>query len=216
MSRSIAVCIAGIIPHMLRDDVLRRVDSRLAALQLSATKASQMTGAGRDLIRDWHRRAVTPTLESLAALAPILKVSAGWLAFGEEALNDPTVSAIPLISWVAASRFEDVDAVVDARYAETISVADLSPGRYIALTVHGDSMNMVAPEGSTIVVDINDRELVPRRYYVFALDGAATFKRFMPNPDRLAPYSTNPEHEPIPPRNGIQTIGRVVRVSSDL
>lgn len=59
------------------------------------------------------------------------------------------------------------------------------------------------------------------KFYVFvASDGEATFKRYRTNPDRYAPYSTDPDEESIYPDQEVgrdwQVFGRVCRVLTDI
>ena len=77
-------------------------------------------------------------------------------------------------------------------------------------------MDRIAPDGSTVVINISDRELRPRSFYVFRQSDSATFKRYMECPARLEPFSTNPTHEAIAIDNDIDVIGRAVRVITDL
>jgi len=213
-----ATTASGNIPAMsttLKDQILRRIERRLDELKLSANAAGIASGLGKDLIRDWRRSKALPRLDSLAKLAPVLKTSPEWLAYevGPDSVRDVSV---PIVSWVAASRFVDVPQILDASDAPTLSVGDIGNGKHLALEVKGDSMNLVAPEGSKIVVALDQRELLPRRFYVFIKDGSATFKRYMVGPERLDPFSTNGEHEALPIDETTAVIGRVVRVINDL
>ena len=135
--------------------------------------------------------------------------------FNSQNPNEPI--AVPLLSWVSAGKLEEADNV-ETHEIRRVMVADLPRGNYIALQVDGDSMDRVAPQGSILIVDRNDREMRDRQYYIVA--GPAyevTFKRFRDNPPRLEPYSTNPGHEPIfPGEDGFRVIGRVRRVNKDL
>ncbi len=126
---------------------------------------------------------------------------------------------IPLVGWVSAGKFvaaRQVDGLqIDD--CEMIECSGVSPGRCIALTVDGDSMNLVAAPGSVIVVDISNKEMTDGRYYVVASNGGeATFKRFRRNPKRLEPVSSNPTHEIMFPDDEIRVIGRVIKVISDI
>ena len=68
---------------MLLNDVLSRVESRLAALNLSAHAAS-LAAKKPDAIRNLRRAVLNNdrrgiTTETLAALAPVLQTTAAWL-----------------------------------------------------------------------------------------------------------------------------------------
>jgi repressor LexA len=84
--------------------------------------------------------------------------------------------------------------------------------------VEGDSMDLIAQEGEGIIVDPSDLDLLPGRYYVIRnSEGETTFKRYMENPARLEPCSTNPAHQPIyPGREAFTVVGRAKKRVSDL
>lgn len=204
----------------LRKEIVDRIVARMKVKGLKPATLSRAANLNADLVRDWLRKETAmPRVDSLAQVAPALGVSPEWLAYGAgNPEGDGVTQTIPLVSWVAASRFaEGPQVTADDGDMPRVSVADLPTGNYIALTVKGDSMDRIAPDGSTIIVRTDENRLVPRDCYVFAGDDGATFKRYMRGPDRLEPYSTNPAHETLPaPEGGLSIVGRVVRVIIDL
>lgn len=63
------------------NDILERIDKRLAKLKKSRRKASLDAGLGPDYIRDLERGATkSPTLGALEKLAPVLETTIPWLA----------------------------------------------------------------------------------------------------------------------------------------
>jgi SOS-response transcriptional repressor LexA len=163
--------------------------------------------------------------EAAKRYASQFKTTAEWLMDGkirDEPDPGPRQSRlVTLLSWVGAGRLGPVAPIESVENAGTFTVERLAPGEYVALSVEGGSMDRIAVEGSTIIVNRRDRRLVNRRFYVFvAADGETTFKRYRSEPDRYAPYSTNPDEEPIYPEieadRGWQVFGRVVRVITDI
>ena len=126
------------------------------------------------------------------------------------------VRAIPVISWVAAGSLAIAEEPWGIEGERKISVCDV-PDTTFALDVSGNSMNRVASDGSTIVVDYADRELVAGRYYVIKVGDDATFKRFRDNPARFEPESTEP-HDTIFVTSDVDlsVVGRVVQVVTAL
>ena len=130
--------------------------------------------------------------------------------------NDNAALNVGLISWVrAGSLMEAADPYVPGGAEEIITV-DYHRTSLIALRVHGNSMNRVAPDGSIIVVDYEDRTPIEGRFYVFKVGEETTFKRFRAAPLRLEPDSLEPGHDPIFPESNLQIVGRVVRVVTSL
>jgi repressor LexA len=86
-----------------------------------------------------------------------------------------------------------------------------------ALTVEGDSMDRVITPGSQVAIDPDQRELTLRKVYaVMDENGNATLKRFMTDPARLEPDSTNPAHKPtVLGRDELRVIGRALQVLFD-
>lgn len=202
----------------LNDKIVERVVHRAEEKNLSPRKVSLLSGHGPDLIRDWKRdKAPLPRLDSVQKVADVLGVRAGWLAFGEDGEAPENVGrSVPVISWVAASRHADPGYVDERSDAQQLFIDQPVSERAFALKVVGDSMNYIAPEGSLIIVDPAERDLIPRKFYVFADEEGATFKRYMRDPDRLEPFSSNPVHEALAITPTTRVIGRAVRVVVDL
>lgn len=133
---------------------------------------------------------------------------------GQKPIPDP----IPLVSMVSAGHLMDHPTVEKHDIIKLLHFDDLPPGNWIALKVDGDSMDRIAPPGSIVLVNRDDTKLIDGRFYIFALEnGAATFKMFKKNPDRLQPYSTNLDHLSIPAeQDGLHVFGRVKRVINDV
>lgn len=130
----------------------------------------------------------------------------------------PAAQSIPLLSWVAASKLTEFGEIEDGPDGPKIPNPGLGPGRWIALNVVGDSMDRIAPDGSVIFVNLNDRDLVSRKYYVFRTNGDATFKMYLEGPQgqrRVLPFSTNPVHQEIFPDGDLRVVGRVCKVVTD-
>jgi repressor LexA len=78
--------------------------------------------------------------------------------------------------------------------------------------IEGDSMDEVAGDGANIVVDPHDKQLITRKLYIIRnADGDVTFKRFMADPARFVPVSSNKAHLPIMVgEDWFEIVGRVV------
>lgn len=93
----------------------------------------------------------------------------------------------------------------------------LSREAFVVL-VEGDSMDLVAGPGEAIIVEPRDKNLVNGGYYIIRNgSGDTTFKRYLENPARLEPCSSNPEHKPIyPGQDAFEVVGRVRKKVTDL
>src|SRR3954469_15765780 len=61
------------------------------------------------------------------------------------------------------------------------------PPRAFALRVSGDSMDREVPDGGTVVVDPEDKDLFPDRFYVVMVEGEATSRSSSPTPPASSP-----------------------------
>lgn len=202
--------------------LVARIERRLAAMGLTAAEASRKATGSPDTIRNWARSAkggnkTGASHKALDAVADVLGTNVPWLTdeIGNEvgpAASSGQMQRVPLLSMVSASRLKPREGVSPGDITKWIHVDDLGPGDWIALTVDGDSMNRIAPDQSTILVNRADDQLIDGRYYVFNLDtGETTFKTFKRDPMRLQPYSTNPDHMSIPVNDNqdLYVLGRV-------
>lgn len=162
-----------------------------------------------------------PSREAAKKYAKAYRVRWEWLLEGE---GPPTsqvegkVAAVPLLAWVSAGKLGDPETQIPVEDVPLLAFADLGHGDFFALKVVGDSMDRVSPEGSVIVVNRADRELISDRAYVFSLNGETTYKRWNADPPYLAPDSWNGSHKPIflTKKTDIEVVGRVCRTLLDL
>lgn len=148
------------------------------------------------------------------------KVSPGWLLTGDAEASAERLVDVPLCDSVQAGKLSAPISQVADEDIPKIGFADLGRGDFIALTVRGDSMDRISPDGSTILIDRSDRELIAGKAYVFSVRGEVTFKLFRSNPARLQPHSWNAVHEPrfVKSREEAEkfVVGRVKRTVLDL
>lgn len=105
------------------------------------------------------------------------------------------VKSIPWLGDVPAGSFQPQEQQGGRRML--VSDPDVPPSAY-GLTVKGDSMDLIVPNGSSIVIDAADKRLFPGfRYVVRTADGETTFKEYQEGPARLVPCSSNPAHREI-------------------
>lgn len=131
--------------------------------------------------------------------------------FGMDEGPDPSVRKIARIGMVPAGELREALAAAP----NTIEVPANLPKGVFALEVDGESMNKIAPLGCDVIVDPSDKKLFSGDLYVVSNEaGEFTFKRFMQDPARLVPLSTDPTHKEIEiGAEPINIIGRVVSVS---
>jgi hypothetical protein len=165
------------------EDVLARVESRLAALGLSAhaaSKAAKKPDAIRNLrraVKNGDRRGITT--ETLVALAPVLKTTAAWLL---EGVGDPTSgNLVKVVGRIGAGaeilpEFEQIPAEGLFEITVPFSIPDDS----IAFEIEGESMWPRYDSGDVIICwrQSEDAEtVVGREAAVRTRDGRRYLKR---------------------------------------
>lgn len=195
----------GKFPNGLEDAMKRQGIGQAALARAADTSQQQinrLVHGEREMTAVWAEK-----------LAPILQTTPEQLVF-------PGLKRFraPLYSWVSAGRMISQEGLRKSDVKKYVLADGLPKGDWIVLTVDGDSMDRVAPDGSFIFVNKSDQRLINDKFYVFGTpDGEATFKRYRTgNPPRLQPFSTNPDHETIVPTGEITVLGRVGRVIHDL
>lgn len=167
-----------------------------------------------------------PPLDVCNAIGKVLGVMGQWLFDGKGPRRPPppapprdtTITHVPLLDSVTAGRLAQPASQIPVEDVPLLAFADLGAGDWFALKVEGDSMNKVSPDGSIIVVNRADTQLISGRCYVFSIKGETTYKRWQ-NGDTpyLESYSTE-TFAPIFPKSKkpLTVVGRVKRTVLDL
>ena len=156
-------------------------------------KFAMRFGVKQASVSRWETGAM-PDPPHLALLADMAGESVReFIGLEGKGAREPLAS-IPILAKVPAGNMRE--AIADRRGSIPNFDPSIPPNAY-ALEVDGDSMNKVAGEGATIVIDPDDVDLYPRELYVVRCDGEATFKQYLDSPPRLVPLSSNPAHKPI-------------------
>jgi SOS-response transcriptional repressor LexA len=184
-------------------------------LDTNKQNITRWSNGDRKLTVDWAKR-LAPLLDTTAdKLLLVSEVAADALPRGQKRTME-----IPLLDTVTAGKLRAPSSQIPVEDVPLLAFADLGRGEFFALTVQGDSMDRISPDGSVIVVNQADRMLVSGKAYVISQRGEATFKLWRPDPPRFSPHSTNPVHEPIFVKSKADAermvVGRVKRSVLDL
>lgn len=125
---------------------------------------------------------------------------------------EPRIRTIPVLGSVPAGKYDAAKQVGGRR----MPVSDPeTPHNAYGLKVKGNSMDLIVPDGTMLVIDPDDKALWPgRRYVVQNADGETTFKEFQADPARLVPCSSDDTHQEILLGDSpISVVGRVYSYS---
>lgn len=188
-----------------------RIKEFREAWNLSLEKLAEDVDISVSQLSRFEKESREPRLAELNRLAARFRTTVADL------IGERSAIQVPLYDWVSAGKMWGQDGKYGYEALRVITVTDLPSGDWMALQVSGDSMNRVSPDGSVILVNRTATDLRDEAFYVFATDhGEATYKRYRSKPDRMVPYSTNPDHEPIYPDGPIRVVGRVYRSIYDM
>lgn len=179
----------------------REIADAMNKLGLSMRPVSEAIGRNETFVRDILKRSGEPSYSNLKDLYQYLGIS------------DDEKAYVPFYGKVSAGGLSPAgqSGVIDMFNIGTTPNSDC-----FILKVEGRSMLKIATEGSLIIVDPRQKQLVDEWFYIFGHEGMATFKRYKPNPHRLEPYTFDDGFEPIYPENEPLPVGRVIKVITDL
>lgn len=145
--------------------------------------------------------------------ASVFGVSPTYLIYGEE--TERTVR-VPVYGRIAAGI--PISAITDIEDYEEISAALAEQGEYLALKIHGDSMEPRIREGDVIIIrrqeDCESGDVVA----VLINGDEATCKRIKKTPEGIYLISNNPAYDPLYFTNKqinelpVRLIGKVVEL----
>jgi len=206
-------------------EIGRRIQmARKAAGFVSAVQAAEALGVNYRTYAG-HENGNRNSINALPFYSKRFKVSVDWLLTGEgdmplgegEHKSNTGVTDVPLIAWVSAGQACFQEGIDNFDDFPTVQVSGLPKGKWIALHVDGQSMNKISPHNSIILVNMEDKDLVPNAYYVIMdEEGNVTYKRYRPKErPPFQPFSTQ-DIKPPKLYGSITIIGRVRRTITDM
>lgn len=204
------------------------LESAMKKVGIGPTELARLIHNSKQNVTRWAKqsRALPPSVAD--QMAPHLKTTAAELLLVDTTPKTvqplrKKIVRVPLLDTVTAGRLRSPSSQIPIEDVPLLAFADLGRGEWFALRVDdkgdGDSMNLVSPPGSIIIVNKADRELRNGKFYVFSIGGETTYKMWQDDePPYLAPFSTNPIHKPIliKRKRDFEVIGRVKRTVLDL
>ncbi|MBO5898347.1 MAG: hypothetical protein J6R04_04975 [Clostridia bacterium] len=168
---------------------------RCRACGKSPSEVVRETGLAAGSVTKW-KRGTLPSRRSLEALASYFGVEPQSLF--AEAPPAPATVSIPLCGDVAAG--QPIEALTELGEFEEIPAAWAEKGDYVALRIHGDSMEPRMMEGDVIIVRVQPTAEDGDVAVVLIDEGGesrATCKKVKRTPDGILLLSFNPSYEPM-------------------
>lgn len=175
----------------INSDMKNDLKKMREAAGLTQAQAADKVDISQSYYADMERGKAPLNLKRLEQIARAFNCSVpevlGYPWFGQH---------IPLIDWVSAGGFKE--AISSQNEQNTVIYGGDGTAKF-ATVVSGNSMNKVAPNGSTLIVDANKKDLIDGKLYIFGNDvtGENTFKMFKNEPKRLEPCSHDDSYKPM-------------------
>lgn len=197
--------------------------------RMTQKELAKAVGVTSTAVSQWERSENEPKGKNLAKLSSKLKTTIDWLSIAlpppvamvehSELICSlvsfyPTVSAAGGSGTCVSEESEDYTAIPNSALKGK-NINDIA-----CITVAGDSMSPVAPDGSIIAIDRKDNMIRDGKIYVFRHEGLLRVKLLKQKPYQLQVHSLNPEYEDelydLDSLSDFDIVGRVFWVSLSL
>lgn len=205
--------------------VSERIRARMSELNLRHVDLMRGTGAGKATVSSWIKGAVNPSATYIDSLAQVLKTTPTWLLTGQ--INDTasnmdnnvdinsmaSVIYAPVLSWVQAGNWTDMDAV-NIQECEELPLVPGAGKKSFYLEVKGLSNAPYFEEGEKICIDPDYvlEDIQTGEMVVVRCGNEATFKALVaePNGYYLKPLNPNWSEQIIPLKEDCILVGKYV------
>lgn len=187
---------------------------------MSVTELAGRLGISKQSVSAYLTGTRKPKQHLMAEIARVLRVAPLWLAgYGVDKFPRAMPSSgvrIPVYGKVAAGI--PIEAIENVEDYEEISPEMAARGRYIALTIHGQSMEPRMNEGDVVIVRLQKDVESGDTAIVMVNGGDSTCKKIKKTPEGVMLISTNPSYEPMFYSNAqiadlpVRILGKVVEL----
>ena len=187
---------------------------------LTQPQAAKLSGIALGTLRRWEQGINEPDIDSINLLADLYKVSTDFMlgsGFADRSAVLVSDMTLPVFGRIAAGTPREALASSDSTHWVSPCLVDKHPHAFW-LTVSGNSMNRLFPDGSLVLIDPDAETRNGDVGVVFVNGDDATLKRvyFEGSSVRLHPESYDPEYRDRvidstdPDAPSVRIIGKVV------
>ena len=189
--------------------------------ETSVTELAARLGISKQSVSAYLTGTRKPKQLMLREIARVLGVDAHWLAGYDvqrvpKAVRPSAGIRVPVYGKVAAGI--PIEAIENVEDYEEITQEMAARGKYIALTIHGQSMEPRMNEGDVVIVRLQDDVESGETAIVMVNGGDSTCKKIKKTPEGVMLISTNPAFEPMFYSNAqiaelpVRILGKVVEL----
>ncbi|WP_218948667.1 S24 family peptidase [Acinetobacter sp. YH16031] len=207
------------------ETVADRIDKRMKELKIKQVDLINKKVASKGTISLWLSGGAVPSGERLVKLSNELKVDAAWILTGQGNINDrldnnvdlnplATVIYAPVISWVQAGDFTDMESISNLAECEKLPLVPGAGRRSFYLEVKGLSNAPYFEEGEKICIDPDYQleDIQTGEMVVVKCNDTATFKALISESNGyfLKPLNPNWNEQVIPLNEDCMLVGKYV------
>lgn len=202
-----------------------RINKRMIELGLSQADVMRGTGAGRATVSGWINGSNSPSAKYMESLAKVLKTTSSWILNGQDQKVDQldnnvdlnplaTVIYAPVISWVQAGDFTDMESISNLAECEKLPLVPGAGRKSFYLEVKGLSNAPYFEEGEKICIDPDYQleDIQTGEMVVVKCNDTATFKALISESNGyfLKPLNPNWNEQVIPLNEDCMLVGKYV------
>jgi SOS-response transcriptional repressor LexA len=180
-------------------------------LGLTQAELGKKLGVSMGAVQKWETAIRVPSSTQRKKMAKLFKVSEAEL-FGELKSVKSELRLVPLISWVHADQFEDVDDFLEPGQADEYLHSKIGKegDNCFALKVRNDCMEPEFTEGDIVVIQPS-KSIESGEFGVFKIENKATLKQFKRVGNHIILHPLNPKYDDIVLKNkkALAVIGKV-------
>ncbi|CAH7349477.1 Helix-turn-helix transcriptional regulator [Vibrio chagasii] len=148
---------------------------RLEDLRTANKETKEFTGKVAGVtgvtIGKWEKNLITPRDEKLKRLAKHYNVSFEWLRVG---IDGDKLTSLPESFIVSINSYQED---LGPLFFDSRQLPSGHSERLVYILVEGNSMGEVLPDGSTLIVDIEDKHFKDEKLYVFKTQDFVSIRR---------------------------------------
>lgn len=172
----------------------KKFDMLCRSINSTPTTVSKELGFSNATATKW-KKGSTPNGATLQKIADYFNVTVDYLLGNSEREEHPRGVKIPVLGNVAAGI--PIEAITDIEDYEEITEDMAAGGEYVALKIHGDSMEPRMVDGDVVIVRLQETAENGDTVIAVVNGSEATCKRIKITPDGIMLIPINPEYEPM-------------------
>ena len=164
--------------------------------KLSQERLAKIVGVSRSAVAMWETNSNEPDHETLNKIAELFGVTTDEL-LGRKSKTESSKAGVRIPVYGSVAAGIPLEAITDIEDWEEIDEAMAAKGEYIALRIHGRSMEPRMLDGDVVIVKVQSHIEDGEIGIVFVNGDDATCKKIKKTPKGIMLISNNPAYEPM-------------------